>query len=858
MNQADLNEKNQLLIDQFKRKKVNYEKKFVELLEQLANFYTKNYEEYDEISDETISNLFMNNVNKDDNKDASIALMNKILEAQHGIVKIDYIIKRNKFDEDGNFDPSLDISEITSTKETAKMNCIKMGIEKIRQSSYTITSMYRSLTEQNADFRIRYEIQKEFMCNKYGYTPESFDEYFKAIKEHNSKVYDEKGNNVRKGAFVHPNSVNKQFEHLLKKLENWNGEDVVYKSEFLTKYKEEYAKMEKERPRGTEGAKMYSEFLRMNKSIVLNNMPGYKGNNKEGETRMGEEVKVSNRKSLREERLKRRKHNNTPAIEMEKEETRKVESKEVDYAELIPNEHSEVKESIENKEVEKSVEEVVTSIEPKDEPIETIENDYDFEEVFVKEEQKADVSILRSNKPNKLKLYNESYKYGRLLYLPYSGYEVLVKRIVDRSQLSYILELLQSMKMATDLTVELEIIRIIYNNLEFFFDETPSEIDFYKNLSIRDIPLLITTMALISQKEDKDGRVLVEVDRIICGNDNCSKRIVLEKPITINLKNKFKEIYPIDLYYSHHHLYKEKNYTNIYSAYADSIDGSLVSLTSKDDTLSYTCIYGKSTFYNTSESMTKKINELIYQLFKDDLDMMSESDLEKEFPMLDMKGFVENKLLIQLQLRYDEILRDYPDIEQEVKIEDKSRTDDELDLIDEYKHLRALFIKLDKNLNEMENMISVITNIRTLKIKLIDSGELVINANTNDLYELFNTVISLPKEFYTMILDKFVDYQKEMSEFDYKRTFIKVTSNIIKGNVKVNSVLKPREEFIKYIDSKYSDEEIKKQWTETYDLSLKNLEDGMCTCGHDEFYINHFNLLFFSIISLTGVKINLD
>lgn len=883
--QTKINEENQLLIDQFKRKRVKYERELVDELNKLANFYSSYYEDIDEISEETIAGLFLEDGDKySEEEKESYKILNKILEYQHGIEKVDYILNRNRY-EDGKLDYTLSISELTKTREKAKNVVVKMGIEKIRQTSTCIRSMYKGLSEQNADFKIRYEIQKEFMCNKYGYTPESFDEYFEALRKSNLVTYDKNGSNVIKGAYVHSNDLNEKFKYLLKKKENWDGEEVVYKSEFLTRYKEHYEKMEKERPKNTEYAKLYQEFLNMNRDLVLKFKGFDKDGKVKGDSRMGEEISESSRKSLREQRLARRKKREESKKETVVEED-KPKVANIDYTTLVEDTKEEIKQEIkeeipkdaikedtkeiivdevieehnvDNKENEEEITpvEVIEHIEEEEEEI-VEEPKYDFEKVLTKVEQAADISILRSNNPDKLRKYNESYKYGRILYLPYSGYEILVKRIVDRSQLSYILELLQSNKLATDLTVELEIIRVIYANIEFFLEETPSELDFYRNLSIRDIPLIICTMALISQKENEKGEVLVDVDRVICLNENCQKKIMLEKPIVLDIKREFSKIYPIEIYYSNYHLMREKNYKNIYQAFVNSIDGKLEKMEYEDETLRYQCFYGNVTFYNTCESMNKKIDELIYQLFKDDISKMSDSDLETEFPLLDVKDFIEGKYLVQLQLRYNEILTSNPDIEKESKIEDKERTDEELDIIDEYKHLKAIFDKLDGNLDEMSNMLSVMTNIRSLKIYIKETDELVVDTNTDDLYTLFNTVTSLPQGFYKKILDQYIKYRKEMSEVDYKRTLIKVNSKLLKSKIKITSVLKPREEFLEHINKKYNSEDIRKQWIETYDMSVENLSNGLCTCGHDEFYINYYNLLFFSIIKQMGVKTSLD
>ena len=944
-------EQNQLLIDQFKTKRANYESLRNEEISKLIVFFKSNYESIDEISTKTLQGLFAPKTEDDNTERVSNNIMNKIWEYQYGIVKIDHIFKRNKHDDQGRLDTSLSISELERTKDEAKRICISMGIEKIRETSYAIKSVYKSFSEQNADFKIRYEIQKQFMANKYGYTPESIDEYFAAIVKYNKEMYNKVGSNVIKGGYVHSNEINEKYKHLLKVKEGWDGEEPVYVSELLKEYQDMYEKVNADRPKTGEGAELYNELLTTNRDLVIKHRTklekivsngGSKSNSESKSNGVISTDKVNERLekvklSLREQRKAKREAKKIEREKLIKESEHKEDSsKKIDYSSLVIEnkpiiEEKKVEDMVVKEEEKPIVEEINTTeeevvIKPtpeelkkqellerkrkleeelrrleeidkikseleelkeeeektdiKEEEVEVIEApvvedpivveveeekrplDYNFEDTFKKVEVKPNIEILRSNNPNKLKLYNESYKYGRILYLPYSGYEVLVKRIVDRAQLSYILDLLQTSKLVTDGTVEKEVMRVVYSNLEFFFDDDVSEIDFYKNLSIRDIPLLIATLALISQKEE-EGRVLVDIDRLICAEPSCQKRINLKESIKIDLKAKFKEIYPIELYYSDYYKYKEAKYKNIYEAYSHSIDGKLNIVEYSEEPLKYKVIYGKTNFYNSSDIFDRKINDLIFTLYKEDLDSKTDEELAKEYPLMDVKEYLNGKLLVNLQLRYDDISTLYPSI-----LEDTFKSDEEIEAlededykeaIEEMKMLRVIMEKLDNNLNETQRVISVIANIRSLNAEIIETGEKVFdNLDSSDLYTLFNTVINAPNPVYKKILDLYAEQQEELNKYDYRRTFIKVSSNEIKGKIDKSSVLKPRDEFIDYINSKYEDEKTREIWIQTYDDSEANVDNGLCTCSSHNMYINHFNLLFFSIISQMGVRTKVD
>lgn len=62
---------------------------------------------------------------------------------------------------------------------------------------------------------------------------------------------------------------------------------------------------------------------------------------------------------------------------------------------------------------------------------------------FPKVNVEPDTSILRtiSNPVQRIKAYKDSAKEGRKLFLPNSGYEVFIKKIRDRDQISFLLDL---------------------------------------------------------------------------------------------------------------------------------------------------------------------------------------------------------------------------------------------------------------------------------------------------------------------------------------------------------------------------------------------------------------------------------
>lgn len=890
-------EQSLIIKDQMKQKRANCESKLKEKLIELVDSYKSEYQDINDISDETISAMFADNVDSVNEEDKKyFKIMDEIFKIQHSISKIDYIFKRNKLDENGNLDTFLNVTELTTTKEDAKKACVKMGIEYIKKNSQTINSIYKSFSEQNADFKLRYELQKELMCNKYGYTPESFDEYFEAIRKFNQVEYQNKGTNVIKGAFVQGAEINDKFKHLLKPVENWNGEDVVYKSKFVEKYQKYYERMEKERPKNTEGAKLYRDLLSTSRDFLIKMLPSGEvinqtnntnststtsGSNSENEASL---VKISEdtKKSLREQRLLKRK-------KLVKEPIKEEPREEFDYSSIQSVEVIEkpvkVKDEIQEEKVEYKKPEIINIedlnknidepeiIEPIIEESVTEEEsknefkDYDADLVFTTVEKKADISILKTNNPDKLKLYRESSKYGRILYLPYSGYEVLVKRIVNRDQLTYIIGLLQDNKLLTDSSVNRELMSVVYKNIEFFFNTEPSEDDFFKNLSIRDIPILITMMAMISQKEE-NGKVMVSVDKLVCASEECESQITLKKPIEIDLKEKFKHIYPIELYYEHQYKFRESKYDNIYQAYSNSIDGKIDTLVVNDEGLTYTVLYGRSNYYNTTDIMDKKINEVVFQLFKQDIEEMSSETKEELYGEFDIDTYLATQqTLIGLQMRFRDLEDETPDIYQYLELTDEelkivAKNDEEkyqnlkLDIL-EIKALTQIIQSMNEKLNSMDKIFKLITNIRSLKVTIDETKEDVIKSSVKDLYELTSNINNIPDKLFKSITNKYIEYQNELLDYDYKRSFISVTSDDINGRIEITSVLKPKEEYEKRIKEKYKDDEEKITLArKTYNELYNKLENGICTCGSKKFYINHFNLLFFSIMSQMEVKID--
>lgn len=851
-------DKNNLLLDQLSKKKVALEKQFKERLVELFSEFTDELVSVEDITEKDITSFLGEDFEHDKiKKEAIFKKVELVKETLTSIVKIDHYKERNEIDEyTKTLSTFLSIDELEKIKD--KVNKIlfnKYKLDVVLQSSEALTSVFRGLSDKNMDLKIEYEIQKSILCNKNGYTPESVDTYFNEIKKYNEAKL--KDNTIE-------NKKVSDFKHLLQIIPDWDGEEVVYESELLKQYKLRIDELEKTRPKDTEGAKLYEEFRKYTQDVNA------KINNKKNTPVYSSSTPKKNKDglSLREQRLLRKKNNVKPTIKEEtviEEKTDvlkdSIKENKIDYASLLNEKPSQVKE--EEKEVIKidsmvtELEDIKNTIEDKieEKTLVNVTPEVDIDNVFKVVEKAPDISILRSSNPDRLKLYNNSHKYGRLLYLPYSNYEILVKRITDRGQLSYILDLFQSMKLATDGVVEYEIVRVIYKNIEFFFDDTPSEIDFYKNLSPRDLPIIINTMALVSQKEDKTGKVLVNIDRVTCSDPNHDQKFSLVRPIQIDLKETFKNIYPLELYYNNYNRYKESNFKNIFEAFNKSIDGKLILLNFEDETLKYEVIYGKPSYYVISEETNKKKSDTIYKVFLSDLDEMTTSEVIEKYGY-DIKEYCKNKSLLNIQLKFNEIIENNPDIEKEYLIDDDNRSEEEIEILDTYRIITKVFEGLNTMSNSIKEVLDVISCIRQLKVSLKETGEVFINNDMIDMYELFNNVINLPSGLYSSILEKYKEYLVDTYSYDYKSSFIKVNSQNIAGLIDLSNHLKNEDEFIKEMENRFPDnEETKNLWIQRYKESKENLMSGKCTCGSEEFYVNHFNLLFFSISHQLGVKI---
>ncbi|MGL5316983.1 MAG: hypothetical protein ACRC92_27235 [Peptostreptococcaceae bacterium] len=863
------------MIETEKGKKSRAVGRMVQAISDLNLNKSEDYKSMEDIDLTDLEKYVDNKIDDDAENEFKLKLRNTY-EIALSILRYDYVIERATMLEDGSLDTFIASGELSKLELKAREDIFRnKAIESYTRNASTMKDALKGLNELNFDLRVKYELNKMILCNSKGYTPESVDDYIMAIRDYNEEHLNVLGSNSIKGGVIQNDEVNEKFSHLLKKVENWDGESVIYDSEFIEKYKQELDEIEANRPKTGPTAELYDALVKLNNNLVKTKKFKIDSTSMKQEASSAEVPKVVVTKntvdSIREQRRLAR-----------EARSKKIEDKlkarmgeEFDYNTLInPTVEPEITEAVVVEEVivkdepvivdTPKVEEVVieeVTVEKKDDTVRRPDVQYNVDDVFKVVEVKPDLSILKSNSPNKVQLYKESHKYGRLLYLPYSNYEILLKRITNRNQINYVAELLADKRLLNDKSLEFELMRIIYNNTEFFFTQEVSEFDFYKCLSIKDIPLIISQLALISNVPEVPGVHTVNIDSVICFNSSCERRWHLAKPYPLDLEKKFKEIYPIDLYYKNYNTYKEKEYASIYLAFKDSISESIgsFSVVDKDTNLKYTVVTGRPTFFTQSYEIEKRKDQALYLIYLDSLS--EEIKIRDDEKLHEMYEYSENKSIIDLQLRITEIISMYsniPDLANDATFNPVDYEPKIESLVNEYRLIQDMLMNVEQYRANLEAYFSIILSIKYLSIESLDLKEVVVETKDfTDLYELFINVSNMPDEMFKKIHNAYNEYLDDMINYDHKSTMITVTGEEIKNYISIEKSYKSLVDFKAELDVVYKEnEKVKQDFIQAREKTIKAIkEEGACSCGTHEFFINHFNLLFFSLTQAQGVKI---
>lgn len=445
-----------------------------------------------------------------------------------------------------------------------------------------------------------------------------------------------------------------------------------------------------------------------------------------------------------------------------------------------------------------------------------------------------------SDRMTRLKLYRESKKKGRVLYLINSNYEVYVNKLYNRNHISYILQLLQDGAVKdinlVDSFVKKEVLRIVYECIDFDFDVHPTYDEFIECLSESDLTVLMMMVAIVNIPEDSEGRIPLLVHSVQC--TNCGSIGMLKEPIKIDLKEEFTRVYDIDAFSIKYNEYKSRGYKTIQDAYYATNEAVSHTISEEGDIFEYEIVLSAPTVKKTQlirdlsdGSSYKKLVEVLKE--------RSEA-ITKEYDMQDIIDYISSHSYQEYRYRAVSL----QDAIMDKGGEDKLSPEEREELI----KIGRIGIELNNAISNDSIFNVLIDVIDGIKIKDRETGEEVVGYVTlNDHYDLLNIVKQSPNSMMKLITEAKQKYINSIISTD-----LEFTSEELAGKFDFESQYKSESEFITDIKIKRKDlspTELDRYITEQVELRSK-LKDNydkysVCICENTKWKLNYTNILFF-------------
>lgn len=797
-----------------------------------------------------------------------------------------YVEKRNKKSKNGNLDIYLNSDEFRHIDKMVEAKLFdnpayKFSLIVINNASGTIDVFNDKMVESKRD----YEINKLVFCNEKGMTPESYDawqEYVKlSIKEECINTENGFDNIAKFDEKWHVDT----FRKFYRKTKGFvKGETLVYESKFLQTL-DDYDKETIGTSRNPTMGSILNEFdkgmlqvsSKTAEDIEAENIVGVSGGVNSSprvlkglehrKKQLSEKVVVTPTEPEVKEDIKEHEVIETPDIlkffnkNQESEVVEETKKEEVSPTEATVEETVVVKDE-ENADV---VSEIVVESTPTNSGIVDVVVNPDVKlrvfrnpdiekDVIVKYVRQPDISILKNINDPKLRINaykNSAVTSGYRLPLAYSGYDVILKKITDKSRLSHIYTMIDNMWNKRDLEqfVEMETLKIIYENLEFpTFDKHPTFKEFTTNLSLGDVPILIVTLAMTNIPEDEKGRIRLSFKNLRCTDPHCNEIIPLTE-ILIDLKDLFSKIYP---YKNFKDRASKADNPDIDSAYRNTKSGELHLLTANDDDdiCKYSIYYSRPTVYKDT-TVERRSGEVNYSIVKEDLS--ERKDMYKE--MYGLTGLDE----YLIDMSYDGFQERSATLASNLAVLDSNSnefTEEEFTAISKFIQNNATEIAtvselLETNYTNLARVFNLCKYIDVILVDTIDGEPIVkISDCQANMFDTIQTISQMPNK----IINELIAKTNELgSDYKFEHDNVFYTSEDIKRRIDSDFIKKysnnDNKEYIAYlkannpnITQKHIDEAISEK-----ERSFKQLLEGKCVCGNDTFFINYMTIVFFSI-----------
>lgn len=798
-----------------------------------------------------------------------------------------YVEKRNKKRKDGSLDIYLNIDEHAEIDKLVEKKLFdnpayKFSLIVINNASGTIDVFNDKMVESKRD----YEINKLIFCNEKGMTPESYDSWQEYVKiTVQAECLDSES------GFANLMKFDEQwhkdtFRKFYKKFPGFvKGETLVYKSEIL----EELDKYDSEtlgKSRNSVTGTILNEFDRGMVMLNTKTEEDQKVINITGpEVRLNKDANVLSGLELRKKKLAESKLNKVDEvkdIDLEKEDKSDVSKFFNSKLTNTPVIETPINEPI-IKEVNKEVTFELTNDEPVFEFIGDIDGDDeelpidptiihevvtdpDFKlspyrnkevetDVLVKYVRKPDTNILKTINDPKLRIEayrNSAVVSGFKFYLPYSGYEIVVKKLVDKTKLSYIFSMLDRVWSKQDLErfIEQETLKIVFSAIEFpDIQEVVTFKDFISNLSLGDVPILMIAFAMTNIPEDDHGRIKLGFKSIKCTDPTCDEILPLSE-ISVDLKDLFSKVYPYNKYKDI--IGKSIEFNDITSAYRSTSSGEvhMVSTVDSDEICKYTVYYSQPTVYKEN-MVDNKSSEVNYEVVKEDL-------FERHHVYKEMYGIqgLDEYLKDMSYEAYNERTATLASNLSVMSNQASDFTETEMEAIsnfirDNVTEIHTISKILETNYLQHSKVFGICKYIDMIVIETMDGEPIVkITDCQENLYETIQTISQMPNK---LVEELTKQTNKLGSTYKFEHDNVFYTSEDVKHRIDKEFLKKwSKEDNKNYVDYlKSNNVNITQSQIdlaiEEKGRSFKNLVEGKCICGNDTFFINYMSIVFFSI-----------
>lgn len=760
-----------------------------------------------------------------------------------------------------------------------------LGIYPHIDSIKNIASMLVGSEDLNETYafeaKIKYEIDKYDMCNNYGITPKSYDEFMTKVQYdldlylrtnpdtdiHNNELMEEIKSNIY--------NDNKK---LLLKVPNFEEDykskgKIIYTSAFLIKYIDAEIRFEEEikdsskkvDPRTQSSVtkmyeslidyqnKRFNRILKEEEHVDVNNSSEIEISKNVKSRQSDIDKLLAERKRLKEEKKRHKEENISQTSKIDtfvENSSQNAENAVKTHSRGVSEGISDVVQS--NNKVEK-IEEVIKT------PAVVIENtNPEFESYSEMMYKKADPKLLRdTNIPLSIRRikYLESSRYSRSIYLPNSGYRVHVHKLKDEPKLTHMIDLINNIYTAeANYLVKYELLSIVYDSLSFDdFTSEPSFEEFLDNLHDSDLSVLFAMFALVNAPDSfkLKGDINFTINNVHCRE--CGTTLYFKHPLTLNLKNEFLKLYDKSTFSNDFPIYRSSLPTDIRNAYEKKF-GKLRDIMVDDyiSELSYKITYRLPTVAISLEIERMKYS-LSYDIFKKSIKDNIDANITVQPDDIEMYNYIKEKTYSAVVDRYQELSKiDYTDNVYE------SLTGENLEdfnnLKNEYNLTSRLFDAINiltNRLSRLYTLMNYIYNI-TVFIKESDTNELttlevIDNSNLLGIVECLSNLKDNS-------LQQLIDAIDELNKTNKYNQDIELEPQQLKGLLEWDKYFQTDENGNIVSEDKFL-ENLQKD-NPSLDVEMirsirqerrTNLENGYCVCGHEPLTLNYTQLLFFCL-----------